>query len=174
MTSRKRYDLVLAVYPNTRGFAFVLFEGPLSPVDWGVIEVRGKDRMRQCLRRIGSIFGQYAPDALILQNMSEGGTRRARRIRGLNEAIEVLAGTQDIPVFAYSRAQVREIFARVGLFTKHGIAQSIARQISAFERLVPPPRKIWKSEDVRMGLFDAAALVLTFFQTTDNGNRASV
>ena len=28
---------------------------------------------------------------------------------------------------------------------------------------LPPIRKIWKSEDSRMGLFDAAALALTFF-----------
>jgi hypothetical protein len=34
----------------------------------------------------------------------------------------------------------------------------------AFERYVPTPRKSWKSEDARMGLFDAVALALTFFQ----------
>jgi hypothetical protein len=38
MISRRRYDLVLAIYPQTRGFAFVLFEGWLSPVDWGIHE----------------------------------------------------------------------------------------------------------------------------------------
>jgi hypothetical protein len=39
----------------------------------------------------------------------------------------------------------------------------IAKHIP-FEQHVPPPRKPWKSEDARMGLFDAAALALVFFQ----------
>jgi hypothetical protein len=37
---RQRYSFVMAIYPNTRGFAFVLFEGPLSPVDWQAVEIR--------------------------------------------------------------------------------------------------------------------------------------
>ncbi|HZS53850.1 MAG TPA: hypothetical protein VFA65_05570 [Bryobacteraceae bacterium] len=163
MISRRRYDLVLAIYPNTRGFAFVLFEGPLAPVDWAVVEVRGKDRMRQCLRRISVLLGRYAPDALVLQDMSAADTHRARRIQNLNEAIEALAGSQDIPTFRYSRASVREHFRNAGLPTKQRIAESIAKQIPAFERFVPPPRKIWKSEDARMGLFDAAALGILHF-----------
>src|SRR5450432_1110765 len=36
MNQFQRYELVLALYPNTRGFAFVLFQGHLSPFDWGV------------------------------------------------------------------------------------------------------------------------------------------
>jgi Holliday junction resolvasome RuvABC endonuclease subunit len=155
--------LVLGIYPNSRGFAFALFEGQLAPVDWGVIEIRGKRKNRQCLQRIAVMFGRYQPDALVLQDMSEQPSGRARRIRHLNEAIEVLAGTQGIPVFAYSRAQVRQRFEHENFASKQTIAESIARHIPMFERFVPPPRKLWKSEHARMGLFDAAALVLTFF-----------
>jgi hypothetical protein len=35
MSGPRRYALVLAIYLNTRGFGFVLFEGHLSPFDWG-------------------------------------------------------------------------------------------------------------------------------------------
>jgi hypothetical protein len=42
--------------------------------------------------------------------------------------------------------------------------------IPAFERYVPPPRKPWKSEDARMGIFDAAALALTFFKDEAGGD----
>ncbi|WP_156527887.1 hypothetical protein [Bradyrhizobium stylosanthis] len=49
-------------------------------------------------------------------------------------------------------------------------AERIAKHIPAFEQYVPPPRKPWMSEDRRMGLFDAAALALTFFQTVENQN----
>lgn len=76
----------------------------------------------------------------------------------------MLAETQSIPAFAYSRAQVRQCFGHLGLATKHSIAEAIAKHIPAFERFLPPVRKIWMSEDARMGLFDAATLVLEFFR----------
>jgi hypothetical protein len=55
-------------------------------------------------------------------------------------------------------------FASAGLANKQSLAEVIAKYIPAFERHVPPPRKPWMSEDARMGLFDAAALALVFFQ----------
>jgi hypothetical protein len=163
MNSRKRHELVLAIYPNSRGFAFVLFEGPISPVDWGIVVVGGRNKNRRCLVRIRSIFVRYAPDILVIQDMSESGTHRAHRLRRLNRMIEDLADARQIPLYAYSRAQVRSCFTQLGFVTKQGIAEAIAKQISAFERYVPPVRKPWMSEHVRMGLFDAAALAWTFF-----------
>jgi Holliday junction resolvasome RuvABC endonuclease subunit len=159
----------MAIYPNTRGFAFVLFEGPLSPVDWQAVEIkRGRDKNRQCLEAISRLFGRYQPDVLVLQHTGEGGTRRALRIRDLNEAIEVLAETQGIPVAKYSRAQVRACFAETGIVTKPVMAEAIAKHIPVFGKFVPPLRKIWMSEDARAGIFDAIALVLSYFS---RGNR---
>jgi Holliday junction resolvasome RuvABC endonuclease subunit len=164
MTGTRRYNLVLAIYPNSRGFAFVLFEGSLAPVDWGLIDVRGRDKNKRCLRRISQLFGRYTPDALVLQDMSTG-AHRAARIRDLNEATVALAETQGIPVLSYSREQVRQTFEQLGTVTKQTIAEAVAKHIPAFERLLPPMRKIWMSEDARMGIFDAAALVLAFYRS---------
>jgi hypothetical protein len=160
MDAVTRYKCILAVYVNSRGFGFALFEGPLAPVDWGIVEVRGEDRERQCVRRVSNLFGRYEPAALVMRNTSD---RIPRRIRAVNEAFSVLAETQGIPIFAYSRAQVRTCFEHLGAPTKQYIAEVIAKHIPAFERYVPPTRKLWKSEDSRMGLFDAAALALAFF-----------
>lgn len=165
MNPPSRHRLVLGIYPNTRGFAFALFEGPLAPVNWGVIEIRGKNKNKRCIRRIAVMFGRYEPDALVLQDMSDRGTHRARRIRNLNEAIEVLAETQGIRMFAYSRARVRQCFENHRLTSKQSVAEAIAKHIPMFERFVPPLRKIWMSEDSRMGIFDAVAIVLTFYQS---------
>ena len=38
----RRGALVMGLFPNARGFAFVVFEGPLSPVDWGISEMQRK------------------------------------------------------------------------------------------------------------------------------------
>jgi hypothetical protein len=170
MNVPRRYELVLAIYPSTSGFAFVLFEGSLSPVDWGVTAVRGRDRNEQCLRIIAGMFTRHEPDVLVLQDTSSTGTRRSRRVTKLNAAIFKLAELQSIPVRTYSRARVRLGFSYLGSPSKHTIAETIAKHIPAFERYVPPPRKPWMTEDARMGLFDAAALALTFFQDATGGS----
>jgi len=163
MNGPRRYAFVLAVYPNTRGFAFVLFEGPLSPIDWGVKEMRGRGKRQRCLVAIISILDRFQPDIVVLQDTSPSGTRRGRRVANLNAAFVELVEGRGIPVYAYSRKDVRRAFACLGVINKQTIAETIAKHVPAFERYVPPPRKPWMSEDARMGLFDAAALALVFF-----------
>jgi hypothetical protein len=156
--------LVLAVYPNTRGFAFVLFEGPLAPVDWAVVETRGERKNEQCLKRVGKLLEQYAPDAFILPKITGGGMRRAKRIQVLNDRIYALAIDRGIKCFAFSREEVYSTFSYLHIVNKQVVAEILARHIPALERYLPPPRKVWKSEDARMGLFEAAGLVWKFFQ----------
>src|SRR5439155_23231377 len=131
--------------------------GWLTPVDWGVYEARGADKNARCLRRIDSLLALHTPDVLVLQDMSEHGTRRARRIRQLNRHAAELAEQCGMLVSTYSRAQVVEHFAELGAVTKHKIAEAIAKHIPALDLYVPPARKPWMSEHARMGIFDAAA-----------------
>jgi hypothetical protein len=67
-------------------------------------------------------------------------------------------------VYAYTRKDVCDAFGYLGAVNKQIIAEAIAKHVPAFERYVPPPRKPWMTEDGRMGIFDAAALGLVFFQ----------
>jgi Holliday junction resolvasome RuvABC endonuclease subunit len=164
MKDDQRYPLVLAIYLNTRGFAFVVSKSSLSPHDWGVKEVRGRRRHARCLAKIVAILDQYQPDILVIQDTSPEGTLRTRRIIKLNTAIAELAGPRGMALYAYSRADVWEAFRDVGVSNKQDLARVIALHIPAFENYVPPPRKPWKSEDDRMGIFDAAALALTYFK----------
>ncbi|KRQ15341.1 hypothetical protein [Bradyrhizobium manausense] len=165
----RRYALVLSVYLNTRGFAFILFEGHLSPFDWGIHETRGPRKNGTCLTRITTVFDRYAPDALVIQDTTEQGTMRARRICNLNTSVVKLANDRGIPVFAYSRDQVRRAFEGYGCPNKASLAELIAKHIPTLQQYVPPPRRPWMSEDRRMGLFDAAALALVFFQHLATG-----
>jgi hypothetical protein len=164
MNQLRRYAVVLFIYLNTRGFAFILFEGPLSPFDWRVKEVRGRGKDGRCLAKIEGIIVRYQPDILVLQDTAPNGTVRAPRINHLNAAVAKLGEGRGFPVYAYSRDIVLNAFAHLGAANKQGIAEVIAKHVPAFERYVPPPRKPWMSEDARMGLFDAAALGLVFFQ----------
>ena len=172
MNYARRYEWVLSIYATARGFGFVLFEGT-QPFDWGIKEVRGEDRNESCLQNIAGLLEQYEPQALVLRGISDTATRRAKRIRKLNAAMEALAEARGIPVFVYSRVQIRQCFGHLGSATKHAIAEAIATHIPAFERYLPPVRTAWMNEDARMALFDAVSLALVFFQI-EGGRRQLV
>ena len=160
----RRHTLVLSIYLNTRGFAFVLFEGSLAPFDWAAQTIRGRRKHARCLLRIAALLNRYEPDVIVLQDMARASNRRAMRLISLNAEIDAMAQERGVPVFAYSRADVDNAFAPFGLGNKHDMAELIAKHAPAFERFVPPPRKPWMSEDARMGIFDAAALGFVFYQ----------
>jgi len=170
MIFQRRYDLVLAIHVQSRGFAFVLFEGWLAPVDWGAQETSGADNKARYLTRITSLLTLHTPDVLVLQDMSERGTLRAPCIQELNRRIAELADQRGILVRTYSRARVIESFEEQGVRTKQRIAETITKHIPALGLYVPKARKPWMSEDARMGIFDATALAWIFFHSI-NGDR---
>jgi Holliday junction resolvasome RuvABC endonuclease subunit len=169
MIGIRRYTLVLVIYVNTRGFAFVLFEGHLSPFDWGLCEMRGPRKHQRCLARVKEILDRYQPDHLVIRDTSTSPTRTPR-IAELNAAICEIAAKRGIPIHAYSRDHVRDAFRYAECVDKQSLAELIAKHIPAFERYIPPPRKPWMSEDARMAIFDAAALALTFYHL-NNGDQ---
>ena len=57
----------------------------------------------------------------------------------------------------------------MGARTRDEIAAAVVRHVDAFRHRLPRARRIWTSEDKRMALFSAAALVLTHYQLGGNG-----
>jgi hypothetical protein len=164
-----RRKLVLAIHLQTRGFAFVLFEGWNTPIDWAVQDIRGLDKNARCLKRIEALFELHNPDVVILQETSEDDTRRAMRIRNLNRTIGYLAESYGIAVRTYARSEVRHSFVEYyGATNKKMIAETIAKEIPDLSLYVPPPRKPWMSEHTRMGIFEAAALAWMYFHEAAN------
>lgn len=158
----------LAIYPFTRGFAFVLFQGPSSPFDWGIKEIRGKEKNALTLQAIKKLIDRYAPETIVIEETKEKHSRRHPRVRALYRMIAHLAHTKGIDIARYPQSRVRETFASVGARTKYEIAQAIATQIPAFALRLPRKRKIWMSEDPRQSLFDAAALGITHLTRPDS------
>lgn len=156
-------QLILAVYPSSKGVAFVLFEGPDSPFDWGIKEIKGTIKNQTTVEAIERIIDRYQPDVLVIEETRERGSRRTVRIRRLYRSLMHLAHAQVIDVVAYPKRVVRNTFAQVGASTKYEIAQAIARTIPAFSIRLPRVRKPWMSQDSRQSLFDAAALGITYY-----------
>lgn len=169
MRGRIPEELVLSVYGTSKGFAFVLFEGPDAPYDWGVRDIHNPSRNQKCIEAIERIILRHQPAALILEDTSDRHSRRTARTRRLYQSITHLANTHVIEVHRYPKAAIKQTFHSVGATTKHEIAQAIARQIPAFATRLPRYRKAWMSQDMRQGLFDAAALVLYHYGARDAG-----
>src|SRR5262245_9153811 len=101
--SIRPHVFVLAIYLSTRGFAFVLFESPLSPIDWAVKDIRRAGKRDRCLVSVAELVDRYEPGVLVLQDTSLAGTLRVRRIQALNAAIVELAESAGIATIAFSR-----------------------------------------------------------------------
>ncbi|MBI2720149.1 MAG: hypothetical protein HYX36_15510 [Rhizobiales bacterium] len=161
MNLRQRYDLVLSVSLTIRGFAFILFEGPHTPVDWGIHDARGSKKNANCLSGIAALIQRNRPDLLILENVEHPSSHRSARVRSLSKDLRIFVEEYGLPAMLISRGDIRDAFASQNAQTKDEIAEVIAEELPVLVRYLPPTRKPWMSEDARMGLFDAAAMYLT-------------
>ena len=168
--SRSIPQLVCAIYPSTRGFGYAVFEGPTSLIDWGVRAVRSRQKNLASLTKVRELLAFYRPDVLVLEDYQGRGSRRVKRIQILINLIAAHAAEERIATAFFSRADVRTCF---GLITKREIAEAIVREFPELEPRLPPVRKIWMSEDVRMNIFDAGALAITFFENKSRAKHAA-
>lgn len=157
-------NLVLAVYPFSKGIAFVLFEGLATPFDWGVKEIKGQQKNAKSIDAVNRIIDRYQPEVLVIEDASVAGSRRDKRIRELYHMLAHMARAESIDLYRYTKKEVAACFAMAGARTKYDIARAIATQIPAFSHRLPRYRKPWMSEDPRQSLFDAAALAVTFYE----------
>jgi Holliday junction resolvasome RuvABC endonuclease subunit len=159
---------VLAIYANTRGFGFALFEGVAAPVRWGIKTGRRAGNAH-CLEQVAAMVKSFGPSVIVLQDCTDGASRCSDRIANLVGAIATLAELENITVKQYSRSDIRFCFAPYGAKNKGEIASTIATILPEFEPYVPPKRKIWQNENYRMGMFDALALAFTHYAREQQG-----
>lgn len=153
---------VLGIAPCVQGIGFVVFDGPKLPIDWGVKWARG-DKNEKGVASMASLIQRYQPDLVVFEDHRGEGSRRAKRIEDLLDAIASLVARRGIPSVRYSRNRVRRHFAAEGAATKYQIATVIAAAFPELAPRLPAVRKIWLPEHANMSLFDAVAFVLTHF-----------
>ena len=153
---------VLAIAPCVQGIGFIVFNGPRLPIDWGVKWARD-DKNAKGLAKLAALIDRYQPDVVVFEDHHGEGSRRAKRIEDLLDAIAALVRRQDIETARYSRRHVRHLFAADGAATKFQIAKTIAEALPELVPRLPPERKIWLPEHANMSIFDAASLALAHF-----------
>ena len=159
---------VLALNVRPHSFAFVVFDGPSELVDWGIKSFRhGVNAVKVPMStKMALVLDQCRPDVVVLNEAMKGAP---------NTTIVMsvkLAKNRRIPVRRISRDDVRKMFPRSNS-NKYQIATVVAAR---FQELLPRlglRRKVWEAEKYSMGIFEAAALGITYFTrgaTTDNDN----
>ena len=157
------YFRILAVSLSARGFGFVVMEGQKTIIECGG-RVADGDKNAQSLAKVEKLLNFYRPGVLVLQDVEAKGSRRAARIKTLNRQIKRMAGKHKIPVKLISGEQTRRLLLGNPKGTKHEVAETVAMQFpDELASRLPPKRKLWKSEDHRMDIFDAAALAVAFW-----------
>lgn len=159
---RREIHRVLAVDPTSRGFGFAVLEGPARLIDWGIKDTRRADT-QAAHREVSALLDRYAPDALVVEDTSDDGSRRRARVRSLIEALRAEADRRGIAVVAISRRRVQAVFRSASASTKHAVAGVIAEHFPELFSRLPPRRKPWMSEDVRGSIFDAVAMGLVHY-----------
>lgn len=157
-----RLPRILAVHPVSRGFGWVVFEGPLAPLDWGFGMTLGQ-KNETCLQKVGALIDKFLPETLVLEAFEPRYSNRSERMTRLGRALITLATTRGIDAAVFTRIDVKACFRASGAHTRHEIAQAVIRNIPMFQNLLPNKRRDWQTEKDGLAMFSAASLALTHF-----------
>jgi hypothetical protein len=157
--------LILGVHPCAHGVGWAVFESPLSPIDWAVSR---SNKNAKCIELVERLFNRYTPSVVVLEAFEKPAAARTDRMQLLCRAVVQLAHTRGCEIRVYPRAAIRTCFATLGARTRYEIAQATAAHIPALRNRLPPMRKFYNSQDARLSLFNASALVLTHFALADD------
>jgi hypothetical protein len=163
MNQPSKQSRVLGVSLSTRGFGYAAIEGENSLFDFGKKRIYG-DKNTGSLAGIEKVITRNQPSFLVLQDVNHAkGTRRVDRIKKLHRKVIALAKKRKIKVMEISGKELRDVLLGNERGTKQEMAELLAKQFSdELASRLPPKRKDWKSEDARMNIFDAVALVVAF------------
>lgn len=152
---------LFALDPTTKGFGYAIFELPFRLVEWGLAHVSG-EKHSGAIAQFEKFLTRFRPDALVLEDTEAPGSRRHPRVRRLIDALVKLARERGMAVHTIARSAVLKCFAPVdGIATKYSIAKRLAEHFPELAGQLPPPRKLWQSEDEHMSIFDALSLAVT-------------
>lgn len=160
---------VLAIDPTSRGFGFVVMEGPHRLVDYGIKSIRPLSNAA-CLKKVAAQIRFFEPEYVVLEN-TKNKSRRCKRVQDLIESIRKLASKAKVRTRLISRHEMEEVFRPSGARTKLQVAEIISKQLPELASRMPRHRKAWMSEDGRINIFDAVALALVFFSLRTRGRR---
>jgi len=172
LTTRARQTRrTLALDPWTGAIGFAMLEdGRL--IRCGVRYLAGMplaERLRlKGLSFVRELIEFYRPDTVVLSITDYPGSKRSEHVRSFCRLLKKLIHAEGLEFAEYDPYQVKSFLVPGYRLNKHGIALSVARRFPELAAYVPPPRKAWQPQDLRMSAFHAVALALASSATTSS------
>jgi len=159
------FEKVLAVYPNSKGYAYVLMQGPLIILTKRMVSVSPVDNTR-IINDIKTLIREHCPNAFIIENPKCKYSRKGVRGNQLLRSLVLCAKYQKIGVYSYSREDIRLVFEIWKAQTKYEIAEVIAKNIKSFRILLYSKPRYPDSQKYLTAIFDAVSLGITHYYKT--------
>ncbi len=153
-------ELTLVLFPNYFGMRYLICENPKELLNYGMSKIRPftKDRY---IKRLHKFLKQYKPALVILRGYETDDNRISKRTINVINSFKNEAEANNIPVYQYSRTQIKEVLSEFGGKSKFGIAKTISHWYPELSSRMPQFKMNSDLEDYNMGLFDVFALMLT-------------
>jgi uncharacterized coiled-coil protein SlyX len=149
---------IFALYPYTRGYTYACIELSNELIDCGIVTAEPSSKFT--LDRIKGQLEKYAPHIVVVRDGNSG--HQEKRINNLVNHVTELAVERGVPVFQYTREQVRFVFEKFGAVTRQEIAEKIIEWIPMLASRRPRKMRPYQHEDYNLALFDAVALAVAY------------
>jgi len=161
----ENFETVLTVYPNAKGYAYALMQGPLTILEKKMVGMSPVDNMK-VVKGVQKLIREHKPQALIIENEKCKYSRKRERAKQLLRMLSNMSKKETCEVFSYTREDIRLVFEIWKAKTKYQIAEVIARNIKSFRILLYPEPRYPDSQKYITALFDAVSLGVTHYYKT--------
>ena len=153
---------ILAIALRSQRLGFVVTEGSIELVHWGMIYYEGNEEasIAAAMKRAQTLFARFAPSRVAIERSQAARVPSRENLQFFYRRVRRETSRRSIPVSMFTRIKVRSAFADFGVRSKDEIAALLARMFPELQPKLPPKRKLWKREHFSMPLFDAVALAV--------------
>ncbi len=151
-------ERVLSIYLTYRGFGFTIFEDAKTVVDWGHASVEKHDQ-EIFKKRISTLIENNQIETVLSYSPGERPKAIRKNINSLNRTCKRYGVNGKI----IDKNEIASVFESFGTYTKYQRAGLVASFLPYLAYKLPPKRKPWQSEDLRMAIFDSACLAISYF-----------
>ena len=159
-----RQRRVLALDPWTKAIGIGLLSGG-QLFHCGVRYLQGPlpDRLLHGgVEFVAELLRQYRPHLLVLPSLTDHpGRQRSHHVRGFCHRLNGLAQKAHCKVVEYEAVRINLSLIGDRRASRQMLARAVAEQFPELRRPLPPPRKPWQSQDLRLSAYYAVSLGLT-------------
>ena len=92
----------------------------------------------------------YRPDVVVVSVTDYPGSKRSEHVRSFCRLLKKLIRAKALRLAEYDPYQLKSFLAPGYKLNRHGIARAVAQRFPELAAHVPPPRRVWQPQDLRL------------------------